>query len=142
MTWNTSRPQEVAPDPLPEGWLGTVSGGLPVKQIPHFEFPLVLYKHPARPTRTIIHRNAEHEVVETEEVPTEHLTKVVGCEAHIKTGGPKECVACRKSLDAAVADGWVTQPYIAPALPKGDEDLYGPRKELNLLEGKNKERRQ
>jgi hypothetical protein len=128
MNWNTSRPQEVAPDPLPEGWLGTAGGGLPVKQIPHYEFPTVLYLHPNAPTRTVVHRNQQHEVVDEEIIPTEHLTQLIGCPAHSKEGGPKECADCNKALEAALAEGWVKEPYIPEAPAKPGDDLYGPRK--------------
>jgi hypothetical protein len=127
MNWNVSRPQEVAPDPLPEGWMGTVGGGLPVKQIPHYHFPCVVYLWPNQATRTVIHRNDRHEVVHEEEIPLEHLTKVICCEAH-KSGGPKECPDCNKALEAALDEGWVTKPFIPPAPAKTDADLYGPRK--------------
>ncbi len=127
MNWNTSRPQEVAPDPLPEGWLGTAGGGLPVKQIPHYEFPKCIYLWPNAPTKTVIHRNDRHEVVHEEEIPLEALTKTISCEAHA-AGGPKECPDCNKLLEAALAEGWVTKPYIPEAPAKPDADLYGPRK--------------
>jgi hypothetical protein len=127
MNWITSRPQEVAPDPLPEGWLGTAGGGLPVKQIPHHEFPRVVYLHPNQPARTVVHRNDRHEVIHEEEVPLEHLTKLISCSAHIN-GGPKDCVECNASLDAALEEGWLKQPYIPEAPEKSDADLYGPRK--------------
>jgi hypothetical protein len=127
MYWNVSRPQEVAPDALPEGWLGTVGGGLPVKQIPHYEFPIVVYFWPSRPFREIEHRNDKFEVVGTERIATEHLSKTVACKAHIN-GGPKECVQCNEALDAALAEGWTRQAYIPKAPAKPDDDLYGRKK--------------
>jgi len=126
MNWNVSRPQEVAPDPLPEGWMGTVGGGLPVKQIPHYEFPIVVYLWPVRPFRELEHRNDNFELVGTEKIPTEHLTKVVSCDAH-KNGGPASCPDCNASLEAVLAEGWRKEPYLPAAPAKPDSDLYGPR---------------
>jgi hypothetical protein len=128
MTWNTSRKDELAPDPLPEGWLGTVGGGLPMKQIPHWEFPIVLYLHPTRPFREIEHRDANFALVATERVATEHLARSINCAAHV-SGGPASCPDCKAQLDAAVAEGWTRTPYIPAAPEKPDSDLYGgPRK--------------
>lgn len=128
-SWSTSRPQEVVKfdGEIPEGWMGTPGHGLPVKEIPHYEFPRVLYLHPTQPTRTVIHRNDRHEVVHEEEIPLEHLTKVICCEAH-KNGGPKDCAACTKLLEEAISEGWTREPYIPK--PPADETpaLYGPRK--------------
>lgn len=131
MEWSTGRPQEVVPEVLPENWQTTPGHGLPVVEIPHFEFPMVLYLHPLRPFREIEHRDANFEVVGTERIPTEHLTRVICCEAH-KGGGPASCADCAKLLEAALAEGWTRQPYIPKAEPKKDADLYGPRP--NLLE--------
>lgn len=124
MFLNVSRPQEQVPDPLPENWTGTLGQGLPVKQIPHFEFPCILYMHPNRPTKTVVHRNTQHEIVHEEEIPLEHLTRVISCEAH-KNGGPKDCANCNKALESALGEGWTRTPYIAPEIPKPDDDLYG-----------------
>ncbi len=116
MNLNVMRPQEVVqrqPDgSLREGWMGTVNGGLPVKQIPHLEFPRVVYMHPNRPFREIEHRNSNHELVERELVPTEHLSKLVNNDAEMK---------------AALADGWQAKPYIPTPTQAKDVDLYGPR---------------
>ena len=127
-TYDLSKPQEQAPAVLPENWVGTVSRGLPVKQIPHYDFPRCVYLHPIRPTITVLHRNAAHELVEEERIPTEHQSRIVGCEAARKIGCTKECQACNELLEAALADGWVTTPYIPEAPAKADADLYGPRK--------------
>lgn len=124
MFWNQSRPQEVVQKDLAENWNGTPGQGLPVIEIPHFDFPCVVYKHPRRPFRQIEHRNDNFEVVGTERIPTEHKTKTVCCDAH-KAGGPKECKECNKALDALLAKGWTETPYIPKAVPKPDEDLYG-----------------
>jgi hypothetical protein len=77
----------------------------PTKFIPHLDFPRVVYKHPLEPFTTIEHRNARHELVEEEVVPTEHLTM---------------SVASEKELAAAKKDGWVLEPYVpqAPKNPK------------------------
>jgi hypothetical protein len=113
---NISREQEVVQrEPsgsLRQGWMRTASGGLPVKQIPHMEFPRVVYLHPNRPFQEIEHRNTNHELVHKELCPTEHMTKIVNNEAELK---------------AALADGWQTKPYIPAAPEKKDPDLYGPR---------------
>jgi hypothetical protein len=127
MFYDPSKPQEKVPEVLPENWLGTSSRGLPVREIPFYAFPCVLYLHPLRPSQEIEHRNDRMELVHTEIVPTEHLTKTVSCEAH-KNGGPKDCADCNKVLKAALEEGWVKEPYIPEAPPKKDEDLYGPRK--------------
>lgn len=113
MTWDVTRPQEQVPEPLPEGWSGTRGGGLPVKQIPHLEFPRVLYMHPNEPFQEIEHKNDKHEIVSTEVVPTEHLTKTVNNETELK---------------AALAEGWVKEPYIPKPVPAKTAGLYGPKK--------------
>lgn len=117
MFLNVSRPQEVVPrkqdGTLPENWSGTNSQGLPVKEIPFLEYPKIMYMHPNEPVRKIVHRNLNHEIVEEEAIPTEHLAKAVNDEAEEK---------------AALAEGWVKQPYIPAAIEKPDAGLYGPRK--------------
>lgn len=128
MFYDPSKPQEKAPEVLPEGWLGTTSRGLPVREIPTYEFPLVLYLWPNQPTRTVVHRNDRHEVIHEEEVALEALTRIVGCELAHKRGCAKECADCNKALEAALAEGWQREPYIPK--PPVDETpaLYGPRK--------------
>jgi hypothetical protein len=113
MSWNVRAPQEQVPDPIPENWQGTASGGLPVKQIPYLEFPRVVYMHPNEPFETIEHRNDKFEVVSTDTIPTEALTKTVNNEAELK---------------AAMKDGWVKEPYIPKAAPTRNAGLYGPKK--------------
>lgn len=129
MFWNIGQPQEVVKfdGEIPETWAGTPGRGLPVREIPHYEFPMAVYLWPLEPTRTVVHRNANHEIVHQEEVPLEHLVKIISCEAH-KAGGPKDCAACNQLLKAALAEGWVREPYIPK--PPVDETpaLYGPRK--------------
>ena len=129
---NVSRAQEIVQRELDgslrEGWLGTVNGGLPVRQIPHYSFPVVLYLWPNQTTKQIVHRNAAHEVVEVEEVPLEHQTRVIVCSAHAN-GGPQDCAECNKLLDDALESGWRKEPYIPPTAPREDEGLYGPRKQ-------------
>jgi len=105
------RPQELVPDPLPENWQGTVGQGLPVRQIPHMDFPRVVYMHPNEPFQEIEHRNDKFELVGTEVLPAEHLTKIVKDEAELK---------------AAMEEGWVKEPYIPKAVPKSP-GLYGPK---------------
>lgn len=113
MTWDVSRPQEPVQETLREGWSGTPGGGLPVKQIPHLEFPRVVYMHPNEPLETIEHRNDKFEVVSTDTIPTEHLTKVVNSEAE---------------LSAAMEQGWVKEPYVPKPAPTRNAGLYGPKK--------------
>ena len=50
---NIMRPQEQVPDPVPENFSGTMSQGLPVKQIPVLPFPRVVYMHPNEPFHEI-----------------------------------------------------------------------------------------
>lgn len=83
--------------------------GIPMVQIPHQDFPRVVYKHPSEPYRTIIHRNAKHEVVEEEIVATEHLSLVVADEAGLKK---------------ALAEGYELKPFVPQALPDPDAHLY------------------
>lgn len=83
--------------------------GLPVKQIPTFEFPRVLYKHPNEPYRKVLHRNAQHEIVEEEIVATEHLTCTV-------TNAEEQ--------KQKLAAGWVKEPYIMQTPPDPTEALY------------------
>lgn len=117
MQLNIMRGQETVPrqpdGTLREGWSGTMSGGLPVKQIPHLEFPRVLYLHPNEPYVEIKHKNDRHEVVSTEFVATEHLTKTVNNDVE---------------LNAALAHGWVKEPYIPEAPRHENDDLYRPKK--------------
>lgn len=89
----------------------------PVIPIPHMEYPRVVYLHPNEPFRTIEHRNDKFEVVGTERVPTEHLSKTV---------------ADKKELEAAMDEGWVTEPYIHKAPPNPNANLYGKRKSSDV----------
>lgn len=107
---NVMNPQEVARQKPDGAWQSTMGGGLPVKQIPHMEFPLVLYKHPKKAFREIVHRNDRFEVVSTDLVPTEHLTKHVHNETELKE---------------ALAKGWRKEPYIPQAPPRDEDDIYG-----------------
>lgn len=77
--------------------------GLPMKQIPLMEFPRVVYKHPTEPWRKIEHRNAQHEIVQIETLPAEHIARMVHDE---------------KELNRAVKEGWQKEPYV----PKAPED--------------------
>lgn len=123
MQLNIMRPQEAVPrqsdGSLREGWSGTMSGGLPVKQIPHLEFPRVIYRHPNEPYVEIKHKNDRHEIVSTEYVATEHQTKAVRNEAELK---------------AALAQGWVKEPYIPETPPSDNDDLYGLKKKAARAE--------
>jgi len=101
----------------------------PTKPIPHMEFPRVVYKHPVEPFVTIEHRNAKFEVVGEEVVPTEHLTRVIPSEVHMREAHPTGTVtgACSKysaELKEALAEGWVTEPYVPEAPPDPREKLY------------------
>ena len=93
--------------------------GLPVKQIPHMEFPKCVYKHPVKPYREVLHRNVNHEVVERELVATEHLVHVCQNEQEFK-----------KKL----SEGWTVEPYIPQTPPDPNEQLY--RKSGGKDEGK------
>jgi len=137
--FNITRGQEVVPDPLPEDFRNTVNHGLPVRAIPHFEFPLAVYMHPNVPTRIVYHRNDRHEVVHEEEIPLEHLTRVICCEAH-KSGGPKDCLECNDLLASALEQGFVREPYVPQAPSKPDDDFYGPQKSTRKLGEKNEKR--
>ena len=112
MMLNTRADQKQVPDVLPENWAGTDNGGLPVRQIPHLEFPRVVYMHPNEPFQEIEHRNDKFELVGTEVIPTEHLTKVVNNDTELK---------------AALEEGWTKEPYIPKAPPK-TPGLYGKKK--------------
>lgn len=87
---------------------GTVNG-LPVRQIPHHEYPRCVYRHPVEPYREVLHRNVNREVVERELVATEHLTHVCQNAQEFK----------RK-----LSEGWVEEPYIPQAPPDLTEQLY------------------
>lgn len=117
MFLNVMRQQETVPrqpdGSLREGWAGTISGGLPVKQIPHLEFPKCVYLHPNEPFQEVEHRNDRFEVVSTDLVATEHLVK------HVNN---------KTELEKALADGWVTEPYIQQAPPTKKDDLYSKKK--------------
>ena len=107
---NMMRPQETVPDPLPSNWTGTANRGLPVRQIPFKEYPRVVYMWPNESVRIVEHRNTHQELVHTERIPTEHISKLVQDEAE---------------LEQALADGWVKEPYNPAAPPKADAGLYG-----------------
>jgi hypothetical protein len=81
----------------------------PVRPILHMEFPRVVYKHPLEPFRSIEHRNNRHELVETEVVPTEHLSLVVKDKAE---------------LEKALKTGWVAEPYVPETPPSPNDSLY------------------
>ena len=89
------------------------SGGVPIMHIPHVEFPKVVYKHPSEPYERVEHRNAMHEIVDIELVPTQHLTKSVGTS---------------QELEEALAEGWVGEPYIMKAPPDKRAALYDAKK--------------
>jgi hypothetical protein len=83
--------------------------GIPVKQIPHMEYPKCVYRHPVEPYREVLHRNTSHEVVERELVATEHKVHVCqNAEEHKKK----------------LSEGWVAEPYIPQAPPDPTEALY------------------
>ena len=83
--------------------------GLPVKQIPHREYPKCVYKHPVEPYKEVLHRNVNHEVVHRELVATEHLVHVcANADEHKKK----------------LKEGWVATPYIPVAPPDPSEQLY------------------
>lgn len=83
--------------------------GIPVMQIPHMEFPRVVYKHPVEPFRTIVHRNNKFEVVAEEVIPAEHISLVV---------------TDKDALEKAQKDGYELKPYIPQAVPDPDAHLY------------------
>jgi hypothetical protein len=106
---NVMRPQEAVPDPLPDNWSGTPNRGLPVRQIPHNEYPRVVYKHPKVLFKEKEHRNANFELVYVERIPTEHKSKLVKDEEELKQ---------------ALAKGWRKDPYIPAPPPKPDAGIY------------------
>lgn len=81
----------------------------PVKTIPYLEYPRVVYKHPKDPYRVVEHRNTQHEIVQVERIPSEHISKLVNDE---------------RELAAALKDGWVKEPYVAAPAPDPNEHLY------------------
>ena len=62
---NVMRPQETVAADLPKEFSGTLNQGLPVKEIPHMEYPKCIYMHPNKPTKVIEHRSADHELLGT-----------------------------------------------------------------------------
>lgn len=85
----------------------------PTVPIPHYEFPLVVYKHPREPFRKVEHRNNMHELVDVEMIQNEHLTKIIACVRHMEKPVEKGvCAACKDTLEAALEDGWVLNPYV------------------------------
>lgn len=84
--------------------------GLPVKHIPHQEYPRAVYKHPRSPFFVEEHRNVNHEVVHREVKSTEHRVHVVHSKAE---------------HEDKLADGWKNEPYIQVAPPDPMDDLYG-----------------
>jgi hypothetical protein len=87
--------------------------GLPVKQIPHYEFPKIVYLHPRKAYRVVEHRNADHVVVHRENVATEHRAHVCQDQAE---------------FERMERQGYQTEPYIPVAPPSAeDEEIYGVR---------------
>ncbi|MFC5861089.1 hypothetical protein ACFPT7_02160 [Acidicapsa dinghuensis] len=83
--------------------------GLPVKQIPHQEYPRVIYKHPNAPFYVEEHRNVNHEVVHREVKSADHRTHV--CKS-------------KSEHEQKLAEGWKNEPYIQLAPPDPMDDLY------------------
>lgn len=81
----------------------------PTVQIPHNEFPRVVYKHPKEAFRKIEHRNAMREIVQVEMVANEHLTRLVVDD---------------KELKQALASGWDKKPYIPEPAPDPLAGVY------------------
>jgi hypothetical protein len=104
-TVNLRMPQEAVTDDA----TGTNTGGLPVKQIPHLEFPRVVYLHPNKPFWEKEHRNTNFEIVHIEKIPTEHESKLVNNQ---------------EELEQALAEGWVKEPYIAKPMPDPKAKIY------------------
>ena len=102
----------------------------PTVPIPHYEFPRVLYKHPNEPFMEVEHRNDKFELVGTEMVPTEHLTKVVACREHEVTGVAR-CSECEAALKTALAQGWVKDPYLPKPMPDPKAHLYERKKKAD-----------
>jgi len=80
---------------------------MPTKEIPHQEFPKVVYKHPKQPFRTEIHtiQGREQEV----QVALEAKTRVVGD---------------KRELKQALDEGYTEQIYVAPATPEPSDAEY------------------
>lgn len=83
--------------------------GLPVKQIPHQEYPRVVYKHPNAPFYVEEHRNVNHEVVHREVKSSEHRVHV--CHS-------------RAEHERKLEEGWQNEPFIQLAPPDPMDDLY------------------
>lgn len=103
----------------------------PVKQIPHMDFPVIVYKHPKEPFRKVEHRNQMREIVQVEMVANEHLTRKVACLDHLDklpsvndnfTVTP--CKNCAAALKQATSDGWELKPYIPMAAPDPMAGVY------------------
>lgn len=83
--------------------------GLPVKQIPHQEYPRAVYKHPNAPFYVEEHRNVNHEVVHREVKASEHRVHI--CQN-------------RSEHVQKLAEGYKNTPYIQLAPPDPMDDLY------------------
>lgn len=83
--------------------------GLPVKQIPHEEYPRVVYRHPNAPFYVEEHRNVNHEVVHREVKSAEHRVHV----CHTKAEHSQK-----------LAEGWDNRPFIQLAPPDPMDELY------------------
>lgn len=80
----------------------------PLRQIPHMEFPKVIYKHPKEKIQTVRVRDERGNVVEEYKEPTTHIAKKVNNKAE---------------LDKALKEGWVREPYVPADLP---DEMYDP----------------
>lgn len=83
--------------------------GLPVKQIPHQEYPRAIYRHPNAPFYVEEHRNVNHEVVHREVKSSEHRVHV----CHSKS-----------EHELKLKEGWKNEPFIQLAPPDPMDDLY------------------
>jgi hypothetical protein len=83
--------------------------GLPVKQIPHQEYPRAVYKHPNAPFYVEEHRNVNHEVVHREVKAAEHRVHV--CHSKVEH-------------EQKLTQGWKNEPFIQLAPPDPMDDLY------------------
>ncbi len=86
------------------------SQGLPVKQIPHQEYPRCVYKHPNSPFFVEEHRNVNHEVVHREVKASEHRVHICKTETEHKQ---------------KLAEGWKNEPFLQQAPPDPMDALYG-----------------
>lgn len=85
----------------------TNTGNIPMKQIPHMDFPKTIYQYPRHPWKARIVMTDGHGNKEWQWIAVEAKSKVV---------------ADAKELKKALEQGWNEKPFIQPEMPAEDPE--------------------